>query len=114
MTELANWVAGGLPDAGNYNALARLRLQPLRPAARSARRHVDGRPALATGGSSSGVGTAASFWAGNVGTETSGSILSPSNQNMLVGDQADGRPHQPVRRHPDHGRSGHAGPMAKR
>ena len=27
----------------------------------------------------------ASFWAANVGTETSGSILSPSNQNMLVG-----------------------------
>ena len=26
-----------------------------------------------------------SFWAANVGTETSGSILSPSNQNMLVG-----------------------------
>jgi amidase len=45
----------------------------------------DGRPALATGGSSSGVGTAASFWAANVGTETSGSILSPSNQNMLAG-----------------------------
>ena len=40
---------------------------------------------LATGGSSSGIGTAASFWAANVGTETSGSILSPSNQNMLVG-----------------------------
>src|SRR6185503_9911775 len=45
----------------------------------------DGRPALFTGGSSSGVGTAANFWAGNIGTETSGSILSPSNQNMLVG-----------------------------
>ena len=40
---------------------------------------------LATGGSSSGIGTAANFWAANVGTETSGSILSPSNQNMLVG-----------------------------
>ena len=40
---------------------------------------------LTTGGSSSGVGTAASFWAGNVGSETSGSILSPSNQNMLAG-----------------------------
>jgi amidase len=40
---------------------------------------------LGTGGSSSGTGTAANFWAGNVGTETSGSILSPSNQNMLVG-----------------------------
>src|SRR5204862_4170925 len=45
----------------------------------------DGRPALQTGGSSSGIGTNASFWAANVGTETSGSILSPSNQNMLVG-----------------------------
>src|SRR6185503_2892396 len=45
----------------------------------------DGRPVLATGGSSSGIGTAASLWAANIGTETSGSILSPSNQNMLVG-----------------------------
>ena len=44
----------------------------------------DGRPALGTGGSSSGVGTAANFWAANVGTETSGSILSPANQNMLA------------------------------
>ena len=26
-----------------------------------------------------------SFWAGNVGTETSGSILSPANANMLAG-----------------------------
>jgi amidase len=40
---------------------------------------------LQTGGSSSGVGTAANFWAANVGSETSGSILSPSNQNMLAG-----------------------------
>ena len=40
---------------------------------------------LSTGGSSSGIGTDVSFWAANVGTETSGSILSPSNQNMLVG-----------------------------
>ncbi|HYW47245.1 MAG TPA: amidase family protein [Bryobacteraceae bacterium] len=45
---------------------------------------ADGRPALATGGSSSGVGTATNFWPANVGTETSGSILSPSNQNMLA------------------------------
>ncbi|MBV8828384.1 MAG: hypothetical protein JO108_04075, partial [Acidobacteriaceae bacterium] len=44
----------------------------------------DGRPVLQTGGSSSGIGTAANFWAGNVGSETSGSILSPSNQNMLA------------------------------
>lgn len=38
-----------------------------------------------TGGSSSGIGTAVSLWAANVGTETSGSILSPANQTMLVG-----------------------------
>src|SRR5690242_17537526 len=46
---------------------------------------ADGRPVLTTGGSSSGVGTSVSFWAANVGTETSGSILSPANQNMLAG-----------------------------
>ena len=45
---------------------------------------ADGRPVLNTGGSSSGAGTAANFWAANVGTETSGSILSPANQNMLA------------------------------
>src|SRR4029077_12738719 len=45
----------------------------------------DGRPALVAGGSSSGVGTAANLWAANVGTETSGSILNPANQNMLAG-----------------------------
>jgi amidase len=44
----------------------------------------DGRAALPTGGSSSGVGTSASFWAASVGTETSGSILSPANQTMLA------------------------------
>jgi amidase len=45
----------------------------------------DGRPVLSTGGSSSGVGTAASLWQGNVGTDTGGSIISPSNANLLVG-----------------------------
>ena len=45
----------------------------------------DGRPVLPTGGSSSGIGTAASFWAANVGTETSGSILNPASRTMLVG-----------------------------
>jgi amidase len=40
---------------------------------------------MPTGGSSSGIGTTANFWAANVGTETSGSILNPSNWTMLVG-----------------------------
>src|SRR5262249_3299032 len=46
---------------------------------------TDGRPVLGPGGSSSGIGTATNFWAANVGTETSGSILNPSNQTMLAG-----------------------------
>ncbi|HEV8483220.1 MAG TPA: amidase family protein [Blastocatellia bacterium] len=83
MTELANWVATGMP--ANYNALAGYGFNPYDPRRDPREATFDGRPALSTGGSSSGVGTAANFWAANVGTETSGSILSPSNQNMLVG-----------------------------
>src|SRR5690242_10710055 len=47
----------------------------------------DGRPVLATGGSSSGPGISvgANLVTVGVGTETSGSILSPSGQNSLVG-----------------------------
>ena len=86
LTELANWIAGGpTPMPGNYNAVRGFGFNPYDP--RRDPRDVpgDGRPVLPTGGSSSGVGTAANFWAGNVGTETSGSVLSPSNQNMLAG-----------------------------
>lgn len=86
LTELANWVAGGpTPMPANYNALAGFGMNPYDPRRDPRDKTNDGRPVLSTGGSSSGIGTAASFWAGNVGTETSGSILSPSNQNMLVG-----------------------------
>ena len=85
MTELANWVAGPpTPMPGNYNALTGYGLNPYDPRRDPRDATFDGRPALNTGGSSSGIGTAASFWAANVGTETSGSILSPSNQNMLA------------------------------
>src|SRR5579863_2459779 len=86
MTELANWVAGApSPMPTNYNAIAGYGFNPYDPRRDPRDATFDGRPALATGGSSSGIGTAASFWAANVGTETSGSILSPSNQNMLAG-----------------------------
>jgi amidase len=86
MTELANWVAGGpTPMPGNYNAVRGFGYNPYDPRRDPRDATNDGRPALQTGGSSSGVGTAANFWVGNVGTETSGSILSPSNQNMLAG-----------------------------
>ena len=83
MTELANWVAGApTPMPGNYNAVGGQGYNPYDPRKDPRDATFDGRPALGTGGSSSGVGTAANFWAGNVGTETSGSVLSPSNQNM--------------------------------
>src|SRR5579862_688072 len=86
MTELANWVAGGpTPMPGGYNGLIGFSMNPYDPRRDPRDDTFDGRPVLATGGSSSGVGTAVSFWAANVGSETSGSILSPSNQNMLVG-----------------------------
>jgi amidase len=82
LTELANWVTLGMPT--NYNSLTGYGFNPYDPRRDPRPVFGDGRPVLATGGSSSGVGTAVSFWAANVGTETSGSILSPANQNMLV------------------------------
>jgi amidase len=86
MTELANWVAGApTPMPGNYNAVGGQGFNPYDPRKDPRDATFDGRAALNTGGSSSGVGTGANFWAGNVGTETSGSILSPANQNMLAG-----------------------------
>jgi amidase len=86
MTELANWVAGGpTPMPAGYNGLIGFSMNPYDPRRDPRPDTFDGRPVLATGGSSSGVGTSANLWAANVGSETSGSILSPSNQNMLVG-----------------------------
>jgi amidase len=85
LTELANWVAGN-PTAmpGNYNAVGGFGFNPYDPRP-DPRETSDGRPVLQTGGSSSGIGTAANLWAANVGTDTGGSVISPSNANMLVG-----------------------------
>jgi amidase len=85
LTELANWVAGN-PTAmpGNYNAVGGFAFNPYDPRP-DPRESSDGRPALGTGGSSSGIGTAANLWAASVGTDTGGSVISPSNANMLVG-----------------------------
>jgi amidase len=86
MTELANWVAGGpTPMVGGYNGLIGFSMNPYDPRRDPRPETFDGRPVLAVAGSSSGVGTTVNFWAANVGSETSGSILSPSNQTMLVG-----------------------------
>lgn len=82
MTELANYIASGMP--GNYSAVGGFGMNPYDPRRDPREGRYDGRPVMGTGGSSSGIGTAMSFWAGNVGTETSGSILSPANATMLA------------------------------
>src|SRR5215467_13231398 len=67
LTELANWVAGN-PNAmpGNYNAVGGFAFNPYDPRSDPRDTPGDGRPVLQTGGSSSGIGTAASMWAANV------------------------------------------------
>jgi len=89
LTEFANFMAGAPNQMpGNYNALTGFGFNPYDPRRDPRPDRFDGRPVLSTGGSSSGIGTAASFWQGNVGTDTGGSIISPSNANMLVGIRA--------------------------
>jgi len=82
MTELANFIGAGMP--GNYSTIGGYGLNPYDPRRDPREGSNDGRPVMGVGGSSSGIGTAMSFWAANVGTETSGSILSPANANMLA------------------------------
>jgi amidase len=86
LTELANWVAGApTPMPGNYSAVGGFGFNPYDPRPDPRDTNNDGRPVLSTGGSSSGAGTAASFWAANVGTDTAGSVVNPAQLTMLVG-----------------------------
>jgi amidase len=85
MTELANWIAGPpTPMPAGYNPLSGFGMNPYDPRRDPREGTFDGRPVLLPGGSSSAIGTAANMWAANVGTETSGSLLSPANSSMLV------------------------------
>ncbi len=100
LTEFANFISStGMPTG--YSSQLRLQLfqrggdltrvgygfDPFDPRTDPRQAFNDGRPALATGGSSSGPGIAvsANLATVGVGTETSGSILSPATQNLLVG-----------------------------
>ena len=86
LTELANWVAGApTPMPGNYSAVGGFAYNPYDPRPDPREPNNDGRPVLSTGGSSSGAGTAANFWAANVGTDTAGSVVNPAALTMLVG-----------------------------
>ncbi len=85
LIELANWVAGAPTPMPAYNAVAGFGFNPYDPRRDPRESTGDGRAVLSPGGSSSGAGTAASLWAGNIGSDTGGSIISPANQAMLVG-----------------------------
>ena len=86
LTELAHWTAGApTPMVANYTGVAGFAYNPYDPRLDPRPEFMDGRGVLQTGGSSSGAGTAASFWAASVGSDTGGSIISPSNANMLAG-----------------------------
>ena len=86
LTEFANFLTNGMPTG--YSSLGGYGFNPDDPRPVPAGfPNADGRPVLATGGSSSGSGiaVAANLVAVAVGTETSGSILSPASSNMAVG-----------------------------
>jgi amidase len=82
LTEFANFLSTDMPSG--YSSLGGFGYNPYDPRALPG---ADGRPALTPGGSSSGsaIAVSANLAAGGVGTETSGSILSPASSNGLVG-----------------------------
>ena len=87
LTEYANFIAVGMPTG--YSSLGGFGFNPYDPRVdpRTTPPFNDGRPVLQTGGSSSGpaIGVNANLVAVAVGTETSGSILSPASANGVVG-----------------------------
>ena len=94
-TEFANFLTNGMP--AGYSSQLRFQLgggslvgygfNPFDPRQDPRTGFNDGRPALSPGGSSSGpsIAVSANLAAAGIGTETSGSILSPGTQNLVVG-----------------------------
>jgi amidase len=82
LTEFANFLTEGMPSG--YSSLGGFGRNPYDPRPLPG---GDGRSVLDTGGSSSGsgIGVSANLAALAVGTETSGSILSPASSNGVVG-----------------------------
>jgi len=82
LTEFANFIALGMPTG--YSSLGGFGFNPYDPRPLPG---GDGRPVLQTGGSSSGPGISvnANLVTVAIGTETSGSILSPASANGVVG-----------------------------
>lgn len=82
LTEFANYMTTGMP--AGYSSLGGYGLNPYDPRPLPA---GDGRQVLTPGGSSAGPGiaTAANLTVLSIGTETSGSILSPASAAGIVG-----------------------------
>jgi amidase len=82
LTEFANFMTNGMP--AGYSSLGGYALNPYDPRPLP---DGDGRQVLTPGGSSAGPGiaAAANLTALAIGTETSGSILSPGTSNGVVG-----------------------------
>ena len=106
LTELANWVASGMP--GNYNGLNGYGMNPWDPRRDPRDAFFDGRPVLSTGGSSSGAGTERQLLGGERRHGDVGLDSQPVESEHARRHQADGRAREPVRRHSDHRRPGHA------
>jgi amidase len=87
LTEFANFISTN--NVSGYSSLGGFGFNPYdpRPDPRAVAPFNDGRPVLTPGGSSSGPGiaVASNLVTVAIGTETSGSILSPGTANMLVG-----------------------------
>jgi amidase len=81
-TEFANYLTSGMP--AGFSSVNGYTFNPYNPIPLAG---GDGRPLLSPGGSSAGSGAAmaANLATIAIGTETSASILRPSNQNSLVG-----------------------------
>ena len=87
LTEFANFISTNM--VSGYSPLGDFGFNPYdpRPDPRTVAPFNDGRPVLTPGGSSSGSGiaVASNLVTVAIGTETSGSILSPGTANMVVG-----------------------------
>lgn len=101
LSEWANFLCQGCPNG--YSAVGGQTLNPY------------GMRAFDTGGSSSGsgAGIAANYAVAAVGTETSGSILSPASQNALVGLKPTVKPEHQKGIVPISGTLDTPGPMSK-
>lgn len=82
LTEFANFMTNGMP--AGYSGFGNYGFNPYNPVVLPG---GDGRPLLSPSGSSAGSGIAATanLAAVTIGTETSGSILSPANATGIVG-----------------------------